>query len=236
MKKSVIITGTGSGLGKELGKLLLNNNYNVIGLSRKNQITHPNFTFIKKDLSKKESIVKLNIPEIKLGHDIILINNAADIGEITTINKKSKHTIISEFTLNIITPTILSHHIIKKYPNHNKLIINISSGAANKPIGSWGIYCASKSALDMLTKVVANEKHKKLNIISIHPGIINTNMQKKIRTTDIEVFPLQAQFMNYYQKNMLEPADYIAKKIHYIIKNHTKFNENIISLRDVKLK
>lgn len=236
MKKVAIITGTGSGLGKELGKLLLNKNYRVIGLSRKNQITHPDFAFIKKDLSQPKNVIKLNIPKIKLGQDIILINNAGDIGEITTINKKSKPNIVGEFTLNLITPAILINHIIDKYPNNKKLIINISSGASNKPIGSWSTYCASKSALDMLTKVVADEKHEKLNIISIHPGIIDTNMQKKIRTTDIKEFPLQSQFMNYYKENMLEQADYIAEKIYYIIENQSKFNENIVLLRDIKLK
>ena len=236
MKKTAIITGTGSGLGKELGKILLYNGYHVIGYSRKNQIIHPNFNFIKKDLSKTTNLINLTIPKIKLDNEIILVNNAANIGKIATINKKSKSDITSEYNLNIVAPTILSSQIINKYPANNKLIVNISSGASIKAISSWSTYCASKAALDMLTNVIDNEKHENLNIISIHPGIINTNMQKTIRNAKKADFPLKHKFMDYYKQNMLDKPNNTAKKIYYIIKNYKKFKQKIVSVRDIKLK
>ena len=43
-------------------------------------------------------------------------------------------------------------------PKNKKMIINISSGAANNSIASWSTYCATKAALDRLTDVIAEEK------------------------------------------------------------------------------
>ena len=51
MKPVAIITGTGSGIGKGIAKLLLQKNYLVYGYSRNNQIKNQNFRFKKIDLS-----------------------------------------------------------------------------------------------------------------------------------------------------------------------------------------
>ena len=44
--------------------------------------------------------------------------------------------------------------------------MNISSGAALRPIESWGTYCQSKAAIDMLTKII-NEEHPNIKAYSI---------------------------------------------------------------------
>ena len=116
------------------------------------------------------------------------------------------------------------------------MIVNIGSGAANKPIPAWNIYCATKSALDMLTEVIANEYHERLNIFSVHPGVVDTNMQYEIRNSDRRYFPLLDKFIAYYNDNELENIQDTAKKIYYILQNANKFPDNIVSLRDFKIK
>ena len=231
MQKVALITGTGSGIGKALAKLLLAENYLVFGYSRTNQIENKNFTFTKIDLSNIEEVQKLRFPDIDLASDLLLVNNAATIGSILPIHKKKNEEILREYNLNIISPTLLSRKFINNYAN-KRLLINISSGAANNPIPSWSTYCATKSGLDMLTKVIHKEKHENLKIFSIHPGVVNTNMQEEIRKSDANFFPIKQQFIDYYNRNELFSVDFVALKIFQIIAKNEDFNEIILNLRD----
>ena len=97
---------------------------------------------------------------------MLLINNAATIGSIVPFDKKENRDIINEYNLNLVSPTILCRKFITTYTDQKKLLINIGSGAANSPIPSWSTYCATKSALDMLTQVIAEENHKNLRVFS----------------------------------------------------------------------
>ena len=52
--------------------------------------------------------------------DILLVNNAANIGEIVPIHLKNSSTIIKDYNLNIITPTLLCSRIINLYLKNQK--------------------------------------------------------------------------------------------------------------------
>ena len=193
MQKRAFITGTSKGIGKSLADLLLAQNYLVFGYSRTNTIKHPNFTFKKIDLSNLKKVKEIVFPESD-NSSVLLINNAATIGDIVPLNLKKEDAIIQEYNLNIIAPALLCSKFIKSFKNEEKQILNIGSGAARNPISSWSTYCSAKSALDMLTEVICVESCKKLKTLSVHPGVVDTKMQEKIRHTDVKYFPLKYKF------------------------------------------
>ena len=81
--------------------------------------------------------------------------------------------------------------------------------------------------------MISDENHNNLKIFSIHPGIVNTNMQTKIRTANAKLFPLIHKFKEYHKNNELTNPKLVAKKLYFIIQNFKKIEQNILSVRDI---
>jgi 3-oxoacyl-[acyl-carrier protein] reductase len=60
------------------------------------------------------------------------------------------------------------------------VVINISSTAAISAIGSNIIYCASKAALDSLTKSLARALAPRIRVLSVSPGLVDTEFVKSL--------------------------------------------------------
>jgi len=66
------------------------------------------------------------------------------------------------------------------------VILNMSSGAAHNPLEGWSHYCASKAAVQMLTRCVHLEnKGRGIRVTGLSPGTVATDMQRAIRASGI---------------------------------------------------
>ena len=117
--KAAIITGSSSGVGKELTKLLLNEGWYVYGISRSNKITHDLFVHNSVDLSDIKNIKRYELPNICCD-EILLVNSAATLGNIVAFDKKENYDLLAEINCNLMSPIILFNKFIKKFNNVKK--------------------------------------------------------------------------------------------------------------------
>ena len=62
------------------------------------------------------------------------------------------------------------------------VVLNVSSGAAVRPMEGWSAYCASKAALAMLTRSIHHEHGAHgVRAYGFRPGVVDTGMQAQIR-------------------------------------------------------
>jgi NAD(P)-dependent dehydrogenase (short-subunit alcohol dehydrogenase family) len=94
------------------------------------------------------------------------------------------------------------------------VLVNISSGAASKPYEGWAAYCASKAAVDQLTRVVAlEEAGHGLSAYAVYPGLVDTEMQVTIRAADKSSFPEVDRFRSAATEHRFNSPDWVAQHI-----------------------
>jgi 3-oxoacyl-[acyl-carrier protein] reductase len=65
-------------------------------------------------------------------------------------------------------------------------IVNVSSGAAIRPLEGWSAYCSAKAGLHMLTRAIALETAGKgIRVFGFQPGTTDTDMQVLIRASGV---------------------------------------------------
>ena len=101
-------------------------------------------------------------------------------------------------------------------------IINISSMAAHRYFPGGAVYCATKSAVKMFSEGLRQELSPKygINVTSIEPGAVDTNLTSTITDEDIKEKMKQMQKMT-----TLESED-IANAIHYTLTQPARVNIN----------
>lgn len=235
------ITGTGRGIGKALAENILKgeNNY-VYGLSRSNKIENKNFTHLKTDLNDTEEIIKFEFPDFKDAESIVLINNSMAKTEMVHFGKRSPENIIQDFNVNVISPGLLINNFLKKYQTDKckRVVLNLSSGAAFTPIEAWSTYCASKSALAMMSEVIDVEQKLKhpenpVHIFSFSPGVVDTDAQVNIRKVSPEDFSMVGKFIDFHASNQLAKPEDIAVKICRVIDNPDEFEKVLVKAGDL---
>ena len=225
MKNILIITGGSKGIGKGIIEAYQAADYQIFSIARTKGdfIINNNLTELQADLVDEKAVSDV-LPKIFVQVDlkntkrIVLINNAGSLGEVGRIENLSAESISSAVKLNTITPILLTSTFIRltKDWSGEKKIINISSGAAQNPYYGWSVYCATKAALDMMTKVVAAEQETLKNgakIIAIYPGVVDTDMQAQIRESNKQDFVAIDRFLELKASGSLLKPKLVGEKI-----------------------
>jgi benzil reductase ((S)-benzoin forming) len=222
--KQVFITGVSSGLGKSLVENFLSKGYEVIGIGRSHTFNHPNFYFYSCDLSETNFLDQFDV-EIQENSEITLINNAGQIGDIKRVSDQSANFSNELFAVNVLAPIELIRRFSQLCQEKNSVlsIVNISSGAGRRAIPSWANYCASKAALDMFSEcyqLEELEKGSKNKIFSLAPGVIDTKMQDKIRSSSPADFSSLNNFVELKNSDSLRSANEVALALINALENN----------------
>jgi len=221
-KKTVIVTGSSNGIGKETIIQFAKLGYNVIinyntdkesALELEKEIHNYSgkSLVIKCDISN-ELEVKNMINKVvnEFGKIDILINNAG-IAIDNDIYDKSKEEFMKVLEVNLVG-TFLVTKEATKYMNDG-IIINISSTDGIDTYNELSMdYCASKAGVISLTKTLAM-RFPNLKVYSIAPNWVKT---KPVLEMNPEF--LEQELKRIGQKKLIEPCD-VATKILELINN-----------------
>lgn len=224
-----IITGASRGLGEAIVQELFDTNHVIYYVARtKNQAleelaasNHIPLYFEKCDLSEVNqvgSVMKriFSKIELKQAKKITLINNAGMVDPIKNVGHADAEDIIANVHVNFLAPVLLCEYFIKETKEFigQAVIVNITSGAANRTTAGWSLYGSTKAGVNMFTKTIGFEQKEhehKVIAIAFSPGIMDTAMQRTIRTASKEDFSSIEQFKEYHEKGLLRAPGYVAK-------------------------
>ena len=130
---------------------------------------------IQADVAKKKDIERL-FAEAKraFGRLDILVNNAGiyQFAPLEEVTEKEFH---REFNTNVLGLILATQEALKHFDAEGGSVINIGSSATALTPPATVVYTATKGAVDMITRVLANELGpKKVRVNSINPGGVET--------------------------------------------------------------
>ncbi|KAK6915833.1 Short-chain dehydrogenase/reductase SDR [Dillenia turbinata] len=184
-RRTVLITGVSRGLGRALAVELAKRGHTIIGCSRSQDKLNSlqsefsnNHLFFNVDIKSNNSVEELAraLMEKQTVPDII-VNNAGAINK----NNKIWDVPAEEFDAVIDTnvkgiANVLRHFIPLMIEKKQGVIVNFSSGWGRSGAAAVAPYCASKWAVEGLTRSVAKELPSGMAIVALNPGVIHTEM------------------------------------------------------------
>jgi benzil reductase ((S)-benzoin forming) len=100
--------------------------------------------------------------------------------------------------------------------NGPRKVLNISSGLGRRAMASQGPYCSAKAGMDHFSRCVALEQARHIDgarIVSLAPGVIDTDMQTQLRAGDPAAFPDVDRFRALKSGGQLTSAEDAARQV-----------------------
>ena len=223
MKKTALVTGATSGIGKATAQILAKNNYKIILCGRRED----RLLELEKELSefteihtlsfdvrdKKAVFESINsLPEAFSKIDV-LINNAGNAHGLEPIQNGHLDDWDAMIDINIKGLLYVSKAIIPKMiAQKSGHIINIGSTAGKEVYANGNVYCATKHAVDALNQGMRIDLNPYgIRVGAIHPGMVSTEFSEIRFKGDTD------KAANVYKG--LEPlqAEDIADIIHFVV-------------------
>lgn len=147
-----------------------------------------------------------------------LINNAAALTRIGALEECGDEELSHALRVGLETPLLLMAAFLgatEKWPGTRR-VLNISSGLGRRAMAGQASYCAAKAGLDHLSRAAALDQAQRAHgakIVSLAPGVIDTDMQAELRGAGGAGFPEHALFVRLKQEGRLASADAAAARV-----------------------
>nr|CAH0111916.1 unnamed protein product [Daphnia galeata] len=181
--KIALVTGAGQGIGRAIAKRLFDHGAKVYALSKSSenlqslQKEAPGILTVVADLENWEATQKA---VENLGHIDLLVNNAG-VAILESFLDIKSDSFDKVFNVNLKAVVNVSQTVVKQMiaDKTGGSIVNVSSQASQVALRDHAVYCSTKSALDMLSKVMALElgQHK-IRVNCVNPTVVLTEMGK----------------------------------------------------------
>ncbi len=191
VQKVALITGASRGLGRVLAGFLAKQGYALIVIARNEadlQAAAKEFeaagvpvVSIPGDVSVPSDRLRLLEAAKRYGRIDVLVNNASDLGDtpLPPLENASRDTFLRVFDVNTLAPLALVREALPLLIRAPGLVVNITSDAAVGGYPGWGVYGASKAALELVSKTLAAElRDRDVAVVAVDPGDMRTQMHQ----------------------------------------------------------
>lgn len=243
-RKLAVVTGTTSGIGHALARLLLERGWRVLGAARRpSAMERDAYEHVRVDLHDIDALEAALAPRLTalLADPALarvgLVNNAADPALLGPVATLDAHRLTTVFATNVAAPIWLMGALVRLTPPKIPLrIVNVSSGAAIRAFPGLAAYGSSKAALRMAGMALAAEldsgsdaalRSRDIAVLSYEPGAVDTPMQAWARSQPPDILPSRDLFLRFEAEQLLVPPEAPSRDIVAFLESHSapRFNE-----------
>eukprot|EP00743_Colponemidia_sp_Colp-15_P005503 GILK01005919.1.p1 GENE.GILK01005919.1~~GILK01005919.1.p1 ORF type:complete len:306 (+),score=33.22 GILK01005919.1:44-919(+) len=218
-----VVTGAGSGIGHAITITLLQHNIRVLAVGRRlsalaelsrsaplGSHLHTVSADIATDEGRKQVASAVPMHE-KVN---ILIHSAGSIGCMKAMKELCQADLEQVMAVNVYGPLFLTSLLLPVMEKGAR-VLHLSSGAAHRPITSWGPYCITKSALFQVYQCYKMELYaSQIYFASVRPGMVDTPFQETARNVRNEHTEFFASAWSHHR--LIAPAT-VAKFLYWLL-------------------
>ena len=199
----IVITGVTRGLGRALAEEFIRHGHTVIGCGRSGteifdlRMTYAaphDFSTVDVGLDSKVALWAAKVLEVGSPPDL-LINNAGLMNRRAPLWELDdrEFTKVADVNLRGVA-NVIRHFVPAMVAAKKGVIVNLSSGWGRSVAPEVAPYCATKFAVEGLTKALAAELPAGMAAVPLNPGVIDTDMLRQTWSDGAVSYPKAADW------------------------------------------
>ena len=245
-----LLTGSSRGLGAAIAGQLLSRDHALLCLARGRNVSLADRATAQGldceqwqvDLAEPGAVVT-RVQEWLQGRDstplqsVTLINNAGVLSRIGPVDDCADEDLARTMRVDLEAPMRLTAAFLRATRGWTaqRRVLNISSGLGRRAMAGSASYCAAKAGLDHFSRAVALDEAQRENgarIVSLAPGVIDTDMQNELRGAEPAGFPDRGMFVKLKADGALSSAHDAARRILAYLRRADFGSQVIADLRE----
>jgi benzil reductase ((S)-benzoin forming) len=227
-----IITGASRGLGLAMAQQLAAEGHRVLSIARGHSDKLPpsvtqwtDHNLADPRVTVLELLAWIAALDMRQVSAINLINNAGVVSTPGPLAQGDFAELANAIRVGLEAPLLLTAAFLRATADWTvpRKVMLVSSGLGRRGMAGSASYCAAKAGMDNLARALALEEAALPNgarVVSLAPGVIDTDMQAQLRNADPLRFPERKMFAGLHSGGQLDsPAKAAAKVLAYLARD-----------------